>query len=89
MLIAEIMAVAAVAVQFFLPTEVGISIHFGHRALGLPIRWVVPMFFIFNSGCIECARAVCSVLAIGARGTSSARTMSDNACLRQLGWRLA
>jgi hypothetical protein len=53
MLIAEILAVAAVAVQFFLPTEVGITIHFGHRALGLPIRWVVPMFFISVAGALS------------------------------------
>ena len=53
MLIAEIIAVTAVAVQFFLPSEVGISIHLGNRVLGLPIRWVMPLSLISVSGALS------------------------------------
>jgi hypothetical protein len=53
MLIAEIIAVSAVAVQFFLPSEVGITMHVGHRVLGLPIRWVMPLLLISVSGALS------------------------------------
>jgi hypothetical protein len=53
MLIAEIIAVTAVALQFFLPSEVGMTIHVGHRALGLPIRWVAPLLLISLSGALS------------------------------------
>jgi hypothetical protein len=53
MLVAEILAVTAVAVQFFLPNEVGITIHVGQRVLGFPIRWVMPLFLISISGALS------------------------------------
>jgi len=53
MLAAEILAVAAVAVQFLLPSEMGITIHVGHKALGLPIRWVVPLVLISAAGALS------------------------------------
>jgi hypothetical protein len=53
MLVAEIIAITAVAFQFFLPSEVGITIHVGHRAFGLPIRWVVPLLLISLSGALS------------------------------------
>jgi hypothetical protein len=53
MLIAEIIAVTSVAAQFFLPNEVGVTIHVGHRALGLPMRWVMPLLFISVSGALS------------------------------------
>lgn len=53
MIAAEILAVAAVAVQFLLPSEMGITIHVGHKALGLPIRWVVPLVLISAAGALS------------------------------------
>jgi hypothetical protein len=53
MVIAETLAVAAMAVQFVLPSEMGISITLGHRSLGLPIRWVVPLLLISIAGGIS------------------------------------
>jgi hypothetical protein len=53
MLVAEILAVTAVAVQFLLPGEVGISLHIGHKVLGLPIRWVVPLLLISLAGALS------------------------------------
>ena len=53
MLVAEILAVTAVAVQFLLPGEVGIALHIGHKVLGLPIRWVVPLLLISLAGALS------------------------------------
>ena len=53
MLVAEVLAVTAVAVQFLLPTEVGITLHVGHKALGLPIRWVAPLLLISLAGALS------------------------------------
>jgi hypothetical protein len=53
MLVAEILAVTAVAVQFLLPGEVGIVLHIGHKVLGLPIRWVVPLLLISLAGALS------------------------------------
>ena len=53
MLVAEILAVTAVAVQFLLPDEVGTTIHIGHKVLGLPIRWVVPLLLISLAGTLS------------------------------------
>ena len=53
MLVAEILAVTAVAVQFLLPGEVGITLHLGHKVLGLPIRWVVPLLLISLAGALS------------------------------------
>ena len=51
--LAEILAVTTVAVQFLLPGEVGIVLHIGHKALGLPIRWVVPLLLISLAGALS------------------------------------
>jgi len=53
MLVAEILAVTPVAVQFLLPGEVGITLHIGHKVLGLPIRWVVPLLLISLAGALS------------------------------------
>lgn len=53
MLISETLAVVAVAVQFFLPTGMGISLHIVHRAIGLPVRWVVPLLLISVAGALS------------------------------------
>ena len=53
MLVAETLAVFAVAVQFVLPLEIGISITIGHRGLGLPIRWVLPLTLISIAGALS------------------------------------
>jgi hypothetical protein len=53
MLIAETLAVISVAVQFLLPTETAIAVHIGHRSLGLPIRWVVPLLLIAIAGALS------------------------------------
>jgi hypothetical protein len=60
MLIAEILAVTAVAVQFFLPSEIGITIHIGHKLLGLSIRWVVPLLLISLAGALSVV-ALCTL----------------------------
>lgn len=76
MLVAEILAVTAVAVQFLLPGEVGISLHIGHKVLGLPIRWVRAPAAYFPCRRIEYGRSLCPILAAGARLDSSSRSMS-------------
>jgi hypothetical protein len=53
MLIAETLAVISVAVQFLLPTETAIAVTIGHRSLGLPIRWVVPLLLIEVAGALS------------------------------------
>ena len=53
MLVAEILAFTAVAVQFLLPGEVGIVVHIGHKVMGLPIRWVVPLLLISLAGALS------------------------------------
>ena len=53
MLAAEVLAVTAVAVQFLLPNDMGISIHVGHKVLGLPIRWVAPLLLISLAGALS------------------------------------
>ncbi len=53
MLVAETLAAMAVAIQFFLPIEVGITVHIGHKVLGLPIRWVVPLLLISLAGALS------------------------------------
>jgi hypothetical protein len=60
MLIAEILAVTTVAVQFVLPSETGITIHIGHKLLGLPIRWVVPLLLISLAGALSVV-ALCTL----------------------------
>jgi len=53
MFAAEILAVAAVTVQFFLPTEMGITIYVGQKLLALPIRWVAPLLLISLAGALS------------------------------------
>ena len=53
MLIAETLAVISVAVQFLLPTETAIAVTIGHRSLGLPIRWIVPLLLIAVAGALS------------------------------------
>ena len=53
MLVAEILAVTPVAVQFLLPGEVGITLHIGHKVLGLPIRRFVPLLLISLAGALS------------------------------------
>ena len=53
MLVAEILAVTPVAVQFLLPGEVGITLDIGHKVLGLPIRWFVPLLLISLAGALS------------------------------------
>jgi hypothetical protein len=53
MLISETLAVISVAVQFLLPTGTAISVTIGHRSLGLPIRWVVPLLLIAVAGALS------------------------------------
>jgi hypothetical protein len=55
MFIAEAVAVMAVAVQFVLPSQTGISVIIGHRSLALPIRWVVPLVLITMAGALSLA----------------------------------
>lgn len=55
MILAETLSVVAVAVQFVLPIETLISIHIGNRSLGLPVRWVVPLFFLAIAGTLSLA----------------------------------
>jgi hypothetical protein len=50
MVISETLAVVAVLTQFFLPTGMGISLHLAHRAIVLPVRWVVPLLLISVAG---------------------------------------
>jgi hypothetical protein len=59
MLVAETLAVA-VAVQFILPFETGITITIGQRSLGLPIRWVVPLLLISLAGALSVV-ALCAL----------------------------
>ena len=58
MIVAETLAVGAVAVQFVLPIETLISVHIGNRSLGLPVRWVVPLFFLAIAGTLSLATLV-------------------------------
>lgn len=53
MLVSETLAVVAVATQFFLPVGTGISLHFAHRVVGLPVRWVVPLVLISIAGALS------------------------------------
>jgi hypothetical protein len=53
MVLAETLAVVAMAVQFVLPSGMGISITLGHRNLGVPIRWVLPLLLISIAGGIS------------------------------------
>ena len=55
MLIAETLAIVAVAVQFVLPRQTGITLIIGHRIVGLPIRWVVPLLAISIAGLLSVA----------------------------------
>lgn len=50
LVIAEALAVVALAVQFLMPIEMLISITLGHRSFGLPARWVVPLLLISIAG---------------------------------------
>jgi hypothetical protein len=53
MLVSETLAVVAVASQFFLPAGTGISLHFAHRSVALPVRWVVPLLLISIAGALS------------------------------------
>jgi hypothetical protein len=53
MLVAEILAVVAVAIQFLLPSDTFITISIAHQRLGLPIRWVVPLLLIAMAGALS------------------------------------
>jgi hypothetical protein len=53
MLVAEILAVVAVAIQFLLPSETAIAITIAHKSLGLPVRWVVPLLLIAIAGALS------------------------------------
>jgi hypothetical protein len=55
MVISETLAVVAVLTQFFLPTGMGVSLYFAHRAIGLPVRWVVPLLLISVAGALSLA----------------------------------
>lgn len=52
MLVAEILAVVAVASQFILP-PLDISISIGDKGLALPARWVVPLMLIAMAGALS------------------------------------
>ena len=53
MLIAEVLAIVSVGVQFFLPTETAIVVTIGQGSLGLPVRWVVPLLLIAIAGALS------------------------------------
>jgi len=53
MLVAEMLAATGVAIQFFLPSEVGLTVHISQKVLGLPIRWVVPLLLISLAGILS------------------------------------
>ena len=55
MIISEFLAVVAVAVQFVLPHEVGLSLMTPHRTIALPIRWIVPLLLISIAGALSLA----------------------------------
>ena len=60
MLVAETLAVVAVAIQFLLPTETAIAVTIAHKSLGLPIRWVVPLLLIAMAGALSLV-ALCAM----------------------------
>ena len=53
MIISETLAVIAVAIQFVLPLEVGLTLVIGHRIIGLPARWIVPLLLISIAGALS------------------------------------
>ena len=53
MFAAETLAIAAIAVQFLLPSDMGISIHVRHKVLALPVRWVAPLLIISLAGALS------------------------------------
>ena len=61
-----------VAVQFFLPSERGITVHIGHNLLGFSIRWVVLFLQIdidrempgFQSGMLQGDYEMCALIDI-------------------------
>lgn len=53
MLVAETLAVVAVAIQFLLPRETVIAVTIAQKGLGLPIRWVVPLLLIAMAGALS------------------------------------
>ena len=53
MLVAEILAVVAVAIQFLLPSEAAIVVTIAHKGFALPIRWVVPLLLITIAGALS------------------------------------
>jgi len=50
LVIAEVLAAIALAVQFLMPIEWIVSIAFGHRSFVLPARWVVSLLLISIAG---------------------------------------
>ena len=52
-LVAEFLAATGVAVQFLLPSEVGITVHITQKVLVLPIRWVAPLLLISLAGVLS------------------------------------
>jgi hypothetical protein len=55
MIVSETMAVVAVAIQFVLPHEVELTLMTPHRAIALPIRWIVPLLMISLAGVLSLA----------------------------------
>ena len=53
MLVAEILAVVAMAIQFLPPSETIIVFTVAHKGIGLPIRWVVPLLGIVMAGALS------------------------------------
>ena len=53
MLVAETLAIVAVAIQFLLPSEAAIAVTVAHKSLGLPVRWVVPLLLIATAGALS------------------------------------
>ena len=53
MLVAETLAIVAVAIQFLLPSGTMITLTIAHKSLGLPIRWVVPLLLIAVAGALS------------------------------------
>jgi len=53
MLVAEIIAVVAVVIQFILPSGALIDIAIGDKGLALPARWVVPLVLIAMAGALS------------------------------------
>jgi hypothetical protein len=58
MIISEMLAIVAVAFQFVLPNQIGVSIIIPHRILSLPLRWIVPLGLITIAGALSLAALI-------------------------------